>query len=93
MTAYLFQRTHFDSEAVATMTETYDRALRALSLNDREDSSTLLLAMQIIYVAGKGERDARRMLDAVLSAFREFSAVAAPTGAPGSQPGSSHVAA
>jgi hypothetical protein len=69
----LFNATHRDAGTVAIVTNVYDRARLALGLSNREDMAALLVASQIIHLAGMGQRDPRRLLDATLSALRDIS--------------------
>ncbi len=54
---HLFQDATFDPHAIEIMAAAYDAVCKALSLADRNDPLTALVAKKIIELASRGERD------------------------------------
>jgi hypothetical protein len=62
------QRVAFGPDEVMLMDTAFHVALEQLGLLDREDGMALMIARRIIEVAGKGERDPKRMASAAVDA-------------------------
>jgi len=63
---YLFRSTAFDPETIKAMLAAYDRVRKVLSLADRDDCATWLVATKIVEQVRLGERDPDRMCRQVL---------------------------
>ena len=61
----------FDPVAVQALTSAFEQACAALSLNDCADPLTEIVAKKIIELARRGERDAIRLCDIVLSELQQ----------------------
>ena len=60
----------FDTAHVAAIVTAYEEVLAILGLTDRTDKVTELVARKVIACAAGGERDAARIRDHTLQAFR-----------------------
>jgi len=66
----LLDNAAFNPAEVTMLHSVFEDTLRALKLADRSDPVTMLVAKKIIELASKGERDAARLRQAAISAFR-----------------------
>jgi hypothetical protein len=64
----LLQDTAFGPDEIAVLVAAYDDALRALSLINRPDLATEMVAKKIIELAKQGERDPVRLRERVIEA-------------------------
>jgi hypothetical protein len=60
----------FDADHIAAITAAYENVLASLGLVDRSDPMTELVAKKVIACAADGERDATRIRECALQAFR-----------------------
>jgi hypothetical protein len=60
----------FDTAQVAAIVAAYEEVLAILGLTDRTDKLTELVARKVIACAAEGERDAAKIRDHTLQAFR-----------------------
>jgi hypothetical protein len=65
----LLDHAAFNPEEVRLLRSVFEDTLRALSLADRDDPVTLLVARKIVELAGRGERDPARLRQAAIQAF------------------------
>jgi hypothetical protein len=59
----------FGPEEISIISDAYEAVVAQLSLSDREDSTTLLVAKRIIELASDGERDPSRLRAATLASL------------------------
>jgi hypothetical protein len=59
----------FNPEEVTMLRDVFEDTLHALKLVDRSDPLTSLIAKKIIELAGRGERDPKRLRQAVVQVF------------------------
>jgi hypothetical protein len=59
----LLQNSAFGPEEIAVMVAAYEDALRELSLANRADPATEVVALRIIELAQRGERDRARLFE------------------------------
>jgi hypothetical protein len=64
----LLQDTAFGPDEIAVLVAAYEDALRALSLVNRTDPATEMVAKKIIELAKQGERDPVRLRERVIEA-------------------------
>jgi hypothetical protein len=64
----LLQDTAFGPDEIAVLVAAYEDALRALSLVNRTDLATEMVARKIIELAKQGERDPVRLRERVIEA-------------------------
>ena len=64
----LLQDTAFGPDEIAVLVAAYEDALRALSLVNRTDLATEMVAKKIIELAKQGERDPVRLRERVIEA-------------------------
>jgi hypothetical protein len=64
----LLQDTAFGPDEIAVLVAAYEDALRALSLVNRTDLATEMVAKKIIDLAKQGERDPVRLRERVIEA-------------------------
>jgi hypothetical protein len=64
----LLQDTAFGPDEIAVLVAAYQDALRALSLVNRTDLATEMVARKIIELAKQGERDPVRLREGVIEA-------------------------
>ena len=64
----LLQDTAFGPDEIAVLVAAYQDALRALSLVNRTDLATEMVAKKIIELAKQGERDPVRLRERVIAA-------------------------
>ena len=64
----LLQDTAFGPDEIAVLVAAYEDALRALSLINRPDLATEMVAKKIIELAKQGERDPVRLRERVIEA-------------------------
>ena len=64
----LLQDTAFGPDEIAVLVAAYEDALRALSLVNRTDLATEMVAKKIIELAKQGERDPVRLRERVMEA-------------------------
>ena len=64
----LLQGTAFGPDEIAVLVAAYEDALRALSLVNRTDPATEMVAKKIIELAKQGERDPVRLRERVIEA-------------------------
>ena len=64
----LLQDTAFGPDEIAVLVAAYEDALRALSLVNRADPATEMVAKRIIELANQGERDPVRLRERVIEA-------------------------
>lgn len=64
----LLQDTAFGPDEIAVLVAAYEDALRALSLVNRSDLATEMVAKRIIELAKQGERDPVRLRERVIEA-------------------------
>ena len=63
----LLQNSALGPEEIERMTAAYEGALRALDLNDRDNSIKEIVARKIVEITQTGERDPNRILTLALS--------------------------
>ena len=68
---HLIQEATFDPEAIEIMSAAYEGVCKALSLADRDDPLTALVAKKIIELASRGERDPDLICREALIALRQ----------------------
>jgi hypothetical protein len=62
----MLEKTAFGPEEIACLVAAYEQALRELSLNDRDDPLTQLIAKKIIKVGQTGVRDPAQISQLVI---------------------------
>ena len=77
----LLQDTAFGPDEIAVLVAAYEDALRALSLVNRSDLATEMVAKRIIELAKQGERDPVRLRERVIEAVSSRPPSVAPTSA------------
>jgi hypothetical protein len=77
----LLQDTAFGPDEIAVLVAAYEDALRALSLVNRSDLATEMVAKRIIELAKQGERDPVRLQERAMEAVSSPPPSVAPTSA------------
>jgi hypothetical protein len=77
----LLQDTAFGPDEIAVLVAAYEDALRALSLVNRSDLATEMVAKRIIELAKQGERDPVRLRERAMDAVSSPPPSVAPTSA------------
>jgi len=77
----LLQDTAFGPDEIAILVAAYEDALRALSLVNRSDLATEMVAKRIIELAKQGERDPVRLRERAMEAVSSPPPSLAPTSA------------
>ena len=77
----LLQDTAFGPDEIAVLVAAYEDALRALSLVNRSDLATEMVAKRIIELAKQGERDPVRLRERAMEAVSSRPASVAPASA------------
>jgi hypothetical protein len=77
----LLQDTAFGPDEIAVLVAAYEDALRALSLVNRSDLATEMVAKRIIELAKQGERDPVRLRERAMEAVSSPPPSVAPTSA------------
>jgi len=77
----LLQDTAFGPDEIAVLVAAYEDALRALSLVNRSDLATEMVAKRIIELAKQGERDPVRLRERAMEAVSSPPPSLAPTSA------------
>jgi len=77
----LLQDTAFGPDEIAVLVAAYEDALRALSLVNRSDLATEMVAKKIIELAKQGERDPVRLRERAMEAVSSPPPSVAPTSA------------
>lgn len=77
----LLQDTAFGPDEIAVLVAAYEDALRALSLVNRADLATEMVAKTIIELAKQGERDPVRLRERAMEAVSSPPPSVAPTSA------------
>jgi hypothetical protein len=77
----LLQDTAFGPDEIAVLVAAYEDALRALSLVNRSDLATEMVAKRIIERAKQGERDPVRLRERAMEAVSSPPPSVAPTSA------------
>ena len=65
----LFKSFAFEPEHLRAMGDAFEESLTSLNISDRNDPIARLIAMKIIELGQRGERDSQRLRDYAVRAF------------------------